>query len=64
VTRYSEIAKALNIDPAQGVEELLAQTGELIIGGRLVTAEKPKAMGKAAAAEETETEPEGEANHG
>jgi hypothetical protein len=51
MTRYSEMAKRLNIDPNQGVEKTLAEVGELIIGGRLVRSDNwqpPRYVGEPA----------------
>ena len=58
--RYQEIARELGIDPEQGVEQQLEQAGELVIGGRLITAEpQPTATEKAKAKSPT-TGKEGE----
>ena len=55
---YSEVAKELGIDPAQGIEELLADAGELVIGGRLVKAPAKPAVVKPSAKSATEKDGE------
>lgn len=57
MSKHRSISEELGIDPAQGVDELLAQAGELIVAGRLVVAPKHRVPAEPAAEPAAETAP-------